>query len=251
MIEIAVVTKLPDGAADAGEILVETVAAEEILGLELERHIARRHLHDEIERATGLRAELQGRTGADEFDPLDRVEDRRVMRFRKTELLVLDRDAVLQDLHELAPLRVEPAVAEIDDRRGGLLAHEQARRGRERFPVIVIRDAREFLRFHKRGFLAGVDPRSLHFGQRRVFHRVDLGAFDNQLRGLDRRTDERMGEVRVRFRQLGAIRGDASGRAAARVTMTLPAIPLLPRRRWLHPLSPSQRSPPIGRIPVE
>jgi len=63
-----------------------------------------RHFHDEIERSTGLAPVLQSGTRPNQFNPLHRVEDWRVMRFRKTKLLVLERDAIFERLHELAAL---------------------------------------------------------------------------------------------------------------------------------------------------
>ena len=116
VIVIRVVTEITDRPARAGKILIEPVAPEEILGREGKRHIARWRFHDEVERAAGLRTKLQGRPGPNELDPFDRIEDGSVMGLRKTELLVLDRDPVFQDLHELTALGIQAAVTKVDDR---------------------------------------------------------------------------------------------------------------------------------------
>ena len=72
----------------------------------MKRRVAPRHFHHEINGPTGLRPELQSRACANEFNTFHRVQDWRVMGFRKTKLLVLDGDAVFQHLHELAALGI-------------------------------------------------------------------------------------------------------------------------------------------------
>src|SRR4051812_31201218 len=96
-------------------MLEEIVTTESVLGGEMKRLVASRHFHDEIQRPARLRAVHQCRSAANQLDPLDRIENRRVMRFRKSELLVLDGDAVFQYLHGLAALRIETAISEIHD----------------------------------------------------------------------------------------------------------------------------------------
>ena len=104
MVVVAIVTELIQGPVDFGEILIELISAKRVLGVEMKLRIISRHLRDEINRPARLRTELQGCTGADDFDPLNRVEDRSIMGLGKPELLVLDRNAVLQNLHRLAAL---------------------------------------------------------------------------------------------------------------------------------------------------
>src|SRR6266699_354940 len=83
----------------------------------MKRRVTPRHFHDEVDRAPGLRPELQSRARSDKFNPLHCIENWRVMGFGKTELLVFDRHAVFQHLHELASLRVQAAITEVDDWR--------------------------------------------------------------------------------------------------------------------------------------
>src|SRR3954469_14604118 len=109
----------------------------------MKRRILARHLHDEVQSAARLGTELQRSAGTDELNPFYCVEDRRVMCFRKTELLVLDRYAVLEHLHRLGALGIKTAITEVNDRRARLLADQQTGRGREHLPVVVVRDARE------------------------------------------------------------------------------------------------------------
>src|SRR4030095_408248 len=106
MIVISVITERADRPIQSGIVAVELVTAERVLFDKVKWRIASRHFHDEIERAAWLRSVLQGGAAPNEFDPLHRIKNWRVMCFRKTELLVFDRHAVLEDLHELAPLRI-------------------------------------------------------------------------------------------------------------------------------------------------
>ena len=124
MIVVAEITERPARAVDRGVASEKVVAAIDVLGREVERRIRPRQVGDKINRTAWLRPELERGPAADDLDPLERVERRRVMRLWETELLVLDRDPVLQDLTELAPLRIETAIPDIDDRRGRLFADE-------------------------------------------------------------------------------------------------------------------------------
>ena len=88
--------------------------------------IQARHFHDKIEGSSGLAPVLQSRARTNEFNPLHCVQNWRVMRFRKTKLLVLQGDAIFEHLHELTALRIEAAITEVDDWRLGLFAYEDA-----------------------------------------------------------------------------------------------------------------------------
>ena len=94
------------------------------------------------------------------------------MRFRKTKLLVLEGDAVFEHLHELAALRIQAAITEVDNWRLGLFADEYARCRGHYLPIVVTGEGRELCRFHERGFLAGIDSRSFHWRQRGIRHRI-------------------------------------------------------------------------------
>ena len=131
-----------------------------------------RHFHDEIEGSAGLAPELQSRARANEFNPLHCVQDWRVMRFRKTKLLVLQGDAIFEHLRELAALRIQTAITEVDNWRLGLFADDNARRSGHHLSIIVTGEGRELFRFHERSFLAGIDSRPFHWRQRRIRHRI-------------------------------------------------------------------------------
>src|SRR6187200_3026739 len=92
------------------------------------------------------------------------------MRFRKTKLLVLERDAIFEHLHELAALGIQAAVTEVDNWRLGLFAYEDARCGGHYLPIVVTGEGRELCRFHERRFLADIDSRSFHRRQCGVWH---------------------------------------------------------------------------------
>src|SRR6266508_1384428 len=96
------------------------------------------------------------------------------MRFGKTKLLILDRDAVFEDLHELAALRIQTAIPEVDNRRTGLFADNNARRSGHRFSIVITGKGRELFRFHERGFLASIDSRPFHWRQRGVLDRINV-----------------------------------------------------------------------------
>ena len=101
------------------------------------------------------------------------------MRFGKTKLLVLDRDAVFEHLRELAALRIQTAITEVDNWRTGLFADNNAGRSGHYFPIVVTGEGRELLRFHERSFLAGIDSRTFNGWQRGVWHGVDVEASCN------------------------------------------------------------------------
>ena len=104
VVVIEIVAERADRAVHFCEISIISIAAKYVPGGEMKRGIQARHFHDEIDGPTGLRAKLQSRTRANDFNALHRVQDWGIMRFRKTELLVLDRDAVFEHLRELAAL---------------------------------------------------------------------------------------------------------------------------------------------------
>ncbi len=94
------------------------------------------------------------------------------MRFRKTKLLVLQGDAIFEHLHELAALRIQAAITEVDNWRLGLFADEDARCRGHHLSVVVTSERGKLLRFHERGFLAGIDSRSFHWRQCGIRHRI-------------------------------------------------------------------------------
>src|SRR4029450_6601546 len=96
------------------------------------------------------------------------------MRFRKTKLLVLERDAIFEHLHELAALRIQPAITEVDNGRLRLFAYDDARCRVHHFAVIVTSESGEFLWLHERGFLTGIDSRPFHWRQRGIWNGIDI-----------------------------------------------------------------------------
>ena len=134
--------------------------------------IQARHFHDKIEGSTGLAAVLQSRACANEFNALHCVQDWRVMRFRKTKLLVLQGDAIFEHLHELAALRIQAAITEVDDWRLRLFADEYARCRGHHLSVVIAGEGGELFRFHERRFLAGIDSRPFDWRQRGIWHGI-------------------------------------------------------------------------------
>src|SRR6476646_340972 len=96
------------------------------------------------------------------------------MRLRKTELLIVDRNAILQYLHEFRSLRIKPAIAEIDDGRVRFLAYQDPRCRCHHLTIIVIRNGWKFVRLNERGLLAGVDSSALHLGQSGIWRQVHI-----------------------------------------------------------------------------
>ena len=96
------------------------------------------------------------------------------MGFRKTELLVLERDAVFEHLHEFAALRIQTAITEVDNWRTRLFADDDARRSGHHLSKVITGEGGKLLRFHERGFLAGIDSRSFNWRQRGIWHRIDV-----------------------------------------------------------------------------
>src|SRR6476659_11262220 len=96
------------------------------------------------------------------------------MSFRKTELLVLDGNTVLEDLREFRPLRIKSSISEVDDWRIRFFADKDARSCRHHLPVIVVCYGRKDIRLNKRSFLAGVDACPLYFRQSWVLRRFDV-----------------------------------------------------------------------------
>ena len=118
------------------------------------------------------------------------------MRFRKTKLLVLEGDAIFEHLHELAALRIQTAITEVDNWRLGLFADEYARCRGHHLSIVVTGEGGELLRFHERGFLAGIDSRPFHWRQRGIRHRIRVepcSGNDDAL-GLSRFGDARYGQ---------------------------------------------------------
>ena len=90
VIVIEVVAEGADCAVHFRVIAIIPIAAKHVPGREMKRRVHARHFHDEIDGPTGLRTELQRRTGANDFNAFHCVQDWRVMALRKTKLLVLD-----------------------------------------------------------------------------------------------------------------------------------------------------------------
>src|SRR5258708_4949860 len=101
------------------------------------------------------------------------------MGFRKTELLVLERDAVFENLHEFAALRIQTAITEVDNWRTRLFADDNARRSGHRLSKVITGEGGKLLRFHERGFLAGIDSGSFNWRQRGVWNRIDIETSPN------------------------------------------------------------------------
>src|SRR4029450_168276 len=96
------------------------------------------------------------------------------MRFWKTKLLVLQRDAIFEHLHGLAALRIQAAITEVDNWRLGLFTDEYARGRGHYLSVIVNSERGKLCRFHERRFLAGIDPRPFHWRQRGIWNGKDV-----------------------------------------------------------------------------
>src|SRR6266545_2061674 len=131
------------------------------------------------------------------------------MGFRKNELLVLERDAVLEHLHEFAALRIQTAITEVDNWRTRLFADDNARRSGHHLAKVITGEGGKLLRFHERGFLAGVDSRSFNWRQRGVWNRIDIETSRNDHGlGFSRFGDAGYGErpVFIRIRPRGIVR---------------------------------------------
>ena len=165
VIIIKIVAEGADRAVHFRVIAIIPIAAKYVPGREMKWRIQARHFHDKIDGSSGLAAVLQCRACANEFNPLHCVQDWRVMRFRKTKLLVLQGDAIFEHLHELAALRIQAAITEVDNWRLRLFAYEYARCRGHYLPVVVAGKRRELFRFHERSFLAGIDSRPFHWRQ--------------------------------------------------------------------------------------
>ena len=94
------------------------------------------------------------------------------MRFRKTKLLVLQGDAIFEHLHELAALRIQAAITEVDDWRLRLFAYEYARCRGHHLSIVIASEGGELFWFHERGFLAGIDSRPFHWRQCGIWHGI-------------------------------------------------------------------------------
>src|SRR4030095_2626950 len=101
------------------------------------------------------------------------------MRFGKTELLVLDRCTVFDHLHELAPLRIQTAITEVDDWRLRLFANDNAGRGGHHFSIVIPSESRKLLWFHERGFLAGIDSCPFNWRQGGILDRINVEGSGN------------------------------------------------------------------------
>ena len=71
------------------------------------------------------------------------------MRFRKTKLLVLQGDAIFEHLHELATLRIQTAIPEVDDWRLGLFADDYAGCRGHHLSKVITGEGGKLLRFHE------------------------------------------------------------------------------------------------------
>src|SRR4030095_1131338 len=196
VVVVEVVAERADCAVNLGVIAIIVVAAKHVFGGEMKRRVLPRHFHHEIDGPTGLRSELSCSACANDFNALHRIQDWGIMRFRKTELLVLDRDAVFEHLRELAALRIQAAITEVDDWRLRLFADDNAGGSGHHLPIVVTGEGRELFRFHERGFLAGIDSRPFDWWQRGVRHRIGVepGSSDDDALGLSRFGDAGYGQ---------------------------------------------------------
>jgi len=166
LLPVIIVKIVPEGADRAVHfrvIAIIPIAAKHIPGGEMKWRIQARHFHDKIKGSTGLAPVLQSGARTNEFNPLHCVQDWRVMRFRKTKLLVLQGDAIFEHLHELTALRIQTAITEVDDWRLGLFADDNAGRSGHHFPIVIASESGELFRFHERSFLAGIDSRPFYW----------------------------------------------------------------------------------------
>jgi len=160
-------------------IPIIVVAAKHVSGGEVKWRVLPWHFHNEIDGPAGLRSKLQSRARANDFDPFHGVQNWRVMRFGKTKLLVLDRDAIFEHLRELAALRIQTAITEVDDWRLGFFADDNAGRSGHHLSIIVTGEGRELFRFHERSFLAGIDSGPFDWRQCRILHWINVEASCN------------------------------------------------------------------------
>ena len=166
VVVVAEVSEAPDRPADRGEVRIHPETAEEIRRLEIERRVEWRLLHDEIDRARRLRPIHQRRAAPHELDRLHRIERRRVVGLRVAIHVGVDRNPVLQHLHEHHAVRIEAPVADAHQRRT-FLGQNQPWHLRDRLPEIVHADFGKVVEIDVRGLFSGVDFRPLHIGQKR------------------------------------------------------------------------------------
>jgi hypothetical protein len=117
VIVVAVIADAAARAVEVGEIGIKIVAAESVGGAEGERPVLPRPVSDEVQGATGLRAVKKRRAAAQKLQAIHCIQRRRVIRLGITKLVGMNGDAVLQDLRELHAARVQPAIADTDQRR--------------------------------------------------------------------------------------------------------------------------------------
>ncbi len=169
VVVVARISEPPERPAERGETGKHPEAAEKIRRLEFKRRVERGLLHHEIDRARRLRSIHERRPAPHKLDALHRVERRRVVGLRVSIHVGVDRNSILEHLHEHHPVRIETPVADAHQRRT-FLGQNQPRRLRDRLPEIVHADLGKVLQIDVRGFFPGVDFCALHIGQKRTPH---------------------------------------------------------------------------------
>ena len=186
VVVVAVVTEFPDRAAKRGEVRIHVKTAQDVCGLDREWRVERWFFHHEVDRSCWLGAIHEGRAATHDFHALHRIKRRRVVGLGITNHVGVDRDAILEDLKILSPVWVVASIPDAQQRRV-FLGQNQPRRLRDHLPVIVHADVRNLLQIDVRGFLASVDFRSLHIGEKNAIDRaVVVGAHLNLLELLHR-----------------------------------------------------------------
>ena len=112
VIVVAVVAELPERAAEGCEIRIHVETAKDVCGLESERRVQRRFFHNKIDRACGLRTIHERRSTSHNLDALHSIKGRCVVGLGIAHHVGMDRNAILEDLEKLHPMRI---VATISD----------------------------------------------------------------------------------------------------------------------------------------
>ena len=139
VIVVAVVAEFPERAAEGGEIRIHVEAAENVCGLDGERRVQWRFFHDKIDRTGGLRTIHERRSASHHLDALHSIKGRRVVGLGISHHVSMDRNAILEDLKKLRPVRIVAAIPDAQQRRV-FLGEDETRRLRNNLPVVVHAD---------------------------------------------------------------------------------------------------------------
>ena len=144
MIIVSVIAELPERAAEGGEIRIHVETTENVCGLDGEWRVQWRFFHDKIDRAGGLRTIHERRPTSYHFDALYGIKRRRVVGLGISHHVRMDRNAILEDLEKLRPVRIVSAIANAQQRRV-FLSEDETRRFGNDLPVVVHADVRNLL----------------------------------------------------------------------------------------------------------